>query len=1023
MLLLLLLLLLNNCEAGFQTRWHGYIASLLRQHAQFPYAPVVIAAPLPPASEGDPQDYLLPDVIIWDPVQQFPAVFGAQEELKCFEPNCGLPLQCLRWQDGYKPRYNPRSVYGLNGPVFLVGQILHCSQHHQITTCDPRVLAKFSDKTCIPFILLHRCGWTRDLSELIFTLAAQGLSFSDIEALLYGRIQERYYRTQIVFLFNLSHKLLPQHSSCTPAITSLPPCMLQSMSNDEITYAFLSRFNEVKGFFAEQMHSVIGEQCSCDHTFKLAKHIGVMRNGRWIPQYDSLFILQNEIGEILYWQLTMGTSYSTVEDGLQSLSDRMKLANREVNMMIIDNCCMWRQKITDTFGKHIQVKLDLFHAVKRVASAASKRHPFYYAFLQDFRLVFRVQGDAGPRRKQQTPPPHVLIANMEVFLDKWRHKCMQMNPIITNAVQRELDQLKKHMERGCLSNIPCGFGTNRNENLHRSINKCLSGHKIGVDLAVALLATFFHMWNIKRTTKQRVSPMGSFYMSLAQHFEKCIEKGEKTKQIPDCGYRFGIGISHSRQFSADELGTAFDGKLKRGGILDELWRIQEMLNDLQTNFTQQQSVDEAKRADLLKILLFAMQCLYVEDILNGLSDTHPPVGRIIPCQLDHVCKASTEGNLDPDVHQGRLQSVLTSFNLKSVEVPPDGDCVFHSVIRHLQLVYSFSTSEHKDFLHHLQSLGYSQESSIAHNILLLRRLLVDEWLSNRNEYQPFFTGKDFESDALQYVNPGTYSTDLGDAMVLGIANVLQTPIVIFTSIESWPYVPVQPRHVLPHTKPIFLAYIQDGPGHYNLAIPRESPTLPLPAKTKVMVKSPNHHQNCRCGRGYHFKDKARINCSSMSAYTSRCPCIRSGHTCTITCKCINCGNGKCEDSCDREKKARRKRQRHPEQEYKRYVGVKYMKDAGEQPLTGQWTADEHYVFLGIIKVVKPMGNFSKLCEDVDIITELYSSVLEMAKSVGLRISLSAKSSSKVRAKINAYMSNRCLREVCGHINFLPSISN
>lgn len=80
-LLLLLPLLLKNCEAGFQSRWHGYIASLLRQHAQFPYAPAVIAAPLPLASEGDLQDYLLPDVIIWDPVQQFPVVFGAQEEL------------------------------------------------------------------------------------------------------------------------------------------------------------------------------------------------------------------------------------------------------------------------------------------------------------------------------------------------------------------------------------------------------------------------------------------------------------------------------------------------------------------------------------------------------------------------------------------------------------------------------------------------------------------------------------------------------------------------------------------------------------------------------------------------------------------------------------------------------------------------------------------------------------------------------------------------------------------------------
>ena len=46
----------------------------------------------------------------------------------------------------------------------------------------------------------------------------------EMEKLLYERIQERYYRTQIVFLCNLSHKL-PQHSSCTPAITSLPSCM------------------------------------------------------------------------------------------------------------------------------------------------------------------------------------------------------------------------------------------------------------------------------------------------------------------------------------------------------------------------------------------------------------------------------------------------------------------------------------------------------------------------------------------------------------------------------------------------------------------------------------------------------------------------------------------------------------------------------------------------------------------------------------------------------------------------------
>ena len=213
-------------------------ASLLRQHAQFPYAQVVIAAPLPPSSEGDSQDYLLPD-IIWDPVQQFPAVFETEEKLKCFEPNCGLPLQCLRWQDGYKPRYNPRSIYGLKW------------------SCVPRCTdsALFPTTSNYDLWSMQRC-WPNSVTKLVFhlycyidvvgletfpnwlfTLAVQGLSFSDIEVLLYGHIQERYFRTQIVFLCNLSHKLLPQQSSCTPAIKSLPSCMLQSMSNDEIMYS------------------------------------------------------------------------------------------------------------------------------------------------------------------------------------------------------------------------------------------------------------------------------------------------------------------------------------------------------------------------------------------------------------------------------------------------------------------------------------------------------------------------------------------------------------------------------------------------------------------------------------------------------------------------------------------------------------------------------------------------------------------------------------------------------------------
>ena len=85
---------------------------------------------------------------------------------------------------------------------------------------------------------------------------------------------------------------------------------------------------EIKGFIAREMYLVTGERCSCDHTFKLAKLVGIMRDGRWISQYDSLFVLQNENGQILFWQLTMGTAYSIVCNGLQSLNERMKLASK-----------------------------------------------------------------------------------------------------------------------------------------------------------------------------------------------------------------------------------------------------------------------------------------------------------------------------------------------------------------------------------------------------------------------------------------------------------------------------------------------------------------------------------------------------------------------------------------------------------------------------------------------------------------------------------------------------------------------
>ena len=131
---------------------------------------------------------------------------------------------------------------------------------------------------------------------------------------------------------------------------------------------FIVAYNELKKFMASKLFKLKEEMISCDHTFKLASHVGFYHSGRWVPQYDSLFIIQNEHGVVLFWQLTKGTAYSSVCDGIEELKNRC-----QIKMAIIGNCCMWKNAFSDTLGESVKVKLDLFHAVKRISSAISKK--------------------------------------------------------------------------------------------------------------------------------------------------------------------------------------------------------------------------------------------------------------------------------------------------------------------------------------------------------------------------------------------------------------------------------------------------------------------------------------------------------------------------------------------------------------------------------------------------------------------------------------------------------------------------
>ena len=156
----------------------------------------------------------------------------------------------------------------------------------------------------------------------------------------------------------------------------------------------------------------------------------------------------------------------------------------------------------------------------------------------------------------------------------------------------------------------------------------------------------------------------------------------------------------------------------------------------------------------------------------------------------------------------------------------------------------------------------------------------------------FFDGAvmDYETESSKYTQSGVFSSDLGDAMLLGLANVLRLRIVVFSSIDSWPYFIIHPRTVPLDCPPILLAYLQSGPGHYSLAVKKEAVEQVSSPCDNVSRSNKGSKSHCCCGRGRNGANTRRINCSKKSDYLSCWPCLRSGVYCTSHCKCNNCDN-------------------------------------------------------------------------------------------------------------------------------------
>lgn len=115
-------------------------------------------------------------------------------------------------------------------------------------------------------------------------------------------------------------------------------------------------------YSADMASKKVGKCIRLDHTFKVASNIGYLcSDKKWITQYGSIFIVLNELGQVVTWQLTNSTSFDEVELLLSILKERIEQDTPLV--VYVDNCCQKKNKIQKLLGNNTIIKLDVFHAV------------------------------------------------------------------------------------------------------------------------------------------------------------------------------------------------------------------------------------------------------------------------------------------------------------------------------------------------------------------------------------------------------------------------------------------------------------------------------------------------------------------------------------------------------------------------------------------------------------------------------------------------------------------------------------
>ena len=107
------------------------------------------------------------------------------------------------------------------------------------------------------------------------------------------------------------------------------------------------------------------------------------------------------------------------------------------------------------------------------------------------------------KRTKPTLISNVILNNIERFICKWiTIKLDDGTDVLSKKILSEIENLKHHIKKGCLSDIYIGCGTNRDECLNGEMNSIFKAWSIGGGTGIYVrLTELFMEENRKRSSE------------------------------------------------------------------------------------------------------------------------------------------------------------------------------------------------------------------------------------------------------------------------------------------------------------------------------------------------------------------------------------------------------------------------------------------------------------------------------------------------------------------------------------------